>query len=138
MSLIGKSYKKTVELRKGSSSDVNDDTLITLTDPDSTEDFTLDIIDFAPTLRRKITSKSATYTILLTDDVIDFTANTFTATLPTAVGIKGKYFDIKNSGAGIVTLEGDGSETIDGSLNETLAAGDAISVLSDGANWIIL
>ncbi len=93
------------------------------------------IIDL--TRSKTITSVSATYTIVLSDDLIDCTANTFTVTLPTAVGIIGRTFEVKNSGAGVITLEGDGSETIDGLLNQTLSTTDDIMVTSNGANWLI-
>lgn len=46
MSKVGKSYKKTVELRKGTAVDIASETLICLTDPTSTEDFTVDIETF--------------------------------------------------------------------------------------------
>lgn len=46
MSKVGKSYKKTVELRAGTADETTPDTLITVTDPDSTEDFTLDKTEF--------------------------------------------------------------------------------------------
>lgn len=93
------------------------------------------IIDL--TRSRTITSISATYTILLTDDLIDCTANTFTVTLPTAVGIIGRVFDIKNSGVGVITLEGDGSETIDDMANVSIGTKDDVQVTSNGTNWLI-
>lgn len=87
---------------------------------------------------RKFTKVSETYTVLPDeDDLIQCTSNTFTVTLPTAVGIEGTEFEVKNSGVGVITLDGDGSETIDGSLTKTLSFGDSIKVASDGANWII-
>jgi hypothetical protein len=45
-------------------------------------------------------AKTATYSITSDDQVIDCTANTFTVTLPTAVGITGKRFVIRNTGSG--------------------------------------
>ena len=47
---------------------------------------------------------TTTYGILTTDYQIEATSGTFTATLPTAIGITGQSFSIKNSGAGVVTL----------------------------------
>lgn len=41
MSRVGKAYKKTVELRKGLESEIDDDLLVTVTDQSSTEDFNL-------------------------------------------------------------------------------------------------
>jgi hypothetical protein len=81
---------------------------------------------------------SGTYTITDTDYVVDMTAGTSTVTLPTAVGRDGRIYIVKNSGTGVITLEGDGTETIDGNLNLTLNQYDSYTVVSDGANWIIV
>lgn len=85
------------------------------------------------------TNKTATYTIDNEDCVINCTSGTFTVTLPTAVGLTGQYFVVKNSGAGTITIEGDGSETIDGALFKTLAVQyESMTVISNGANWIVV
>lgn len=95
------------------------------------------------TEKRKVVSESTTpYTILATDHFvqIDATSGTITAVLPTAVGIEGvKYSVIKiDVSANAVTLDGDGSETINGAANVALAAQfNVVEVISDGANWII-
>lgn len=80
---------------------------------------------------------SAIYTIALGDYYIECTTNTFTTTLPTAVGIPGQSFVIKNSGTGVITLDGDGAETIDGGLTAVLNQYNSLTVVSNGANWII-
>lgn len=85
------------------------------------------------------TNQTSTYTIDNTDCVVNCTANTFTVTLPTAVGIEGQYFIIKNSGTGVITLEADGSETIDGALTKVMAVQyESYTVVSNGANWIVI
>ena len=93
-------------------------------------------------LKRSITKpyvgKTGTYGISDSDYLINCTANTFTVTLPTAVGITGREYIVKNSGSGVITLDGNGAETIDGSANKTLNQYDSITVVSDGANWIIV
>ncbi len=81
---------------------------------------------------------TATYTVKPLDDVVDCLSGTFTVTLPPVVGIEGKYYDIKNNGVGVITLEGDGSETIDGQPNQTLGTKDSLQVLANGTEWIIL
>ena len=81
---------------------------------------------------------SGNYTLDDTDYIYDCTAGTSTATLPTAVGRLGRTYVIKNSGAGVLTLEGDGTETIDGVLKQTLNQYDSITVVSNGANWIMV
>lgn len=80
----------------------------------------------------------AAHTITAADNIVDCTSGTFTVTLPTAVSIAGRQYIIKNSGAGTITLEGDGTETIDGALNVTLATKKCYTVVSDGSNWIII
>lgn len=80
---------------------------------------------------------SGTYTILSTDYLVDCTSNTFTVTLPSAVGISGKIYQVKNSGSGTITLDGNGSQTIDGSLTKSIGPDEIIQVTSDGANWLV-
>lgn len=73
------------------------------------------------------------------NSVVNATSGTFTVTLPTAVGIAGRVYTIKNSGTGTITVDGAGSETIDGALSAALLSRySAITIQSDGANWIIL
>jgi hypothetical protein len=81
---------------------------------------------------------SSTHTATNTNYFINCTANTFTVNLPTAVGIQGRSYVIKNSGAGVITLDANGTETIDGNLTITLNQYDSYTVVSDGANWIII
>ena len=84
-------------------------------------------------------AKTADYTISAIDDsTIDCTANSFTVTFPTAVGIAGRTYIIKNSGNGVITVVGDGGQTIDGAATDLLAPGIARTYQSDGANWIIV
>jgi len=83
-------------------------------------------------------SKFTTYTILTTDNIIECTTNSFTVTLPTAAGIQGKQFIIKNSGPGIITIETDDSETIDTQSTQSIGSFSSISLISNGTNWIII
>ncbi len=81
---------------------------------------------------------TATYTVLTTDYTINCTANTFTVNLPTAVGATGQVYNIKNTGTGIITVDGNGSETIDGVTTQTLTQYDCITIQSTGSAWIII
>lgn len=86
-----------------------------------------------------ITNQTSTYAIDNTDCVVSCTSGTFTVTLPTAAGIAGQYFIVKNRGTGVITVDGYSSETIDGLANKLLAVqNESIMVVSDGANWIIV
>jgi hypothetical protein len=69
---------------------------------------------------------------------VNCTANSFTVSLPTAVGISGREYYIKNSGTGTITVDANGSENIDGASTVTLAQYEAIGIVSNGANWIII
>jgi len=89
-------------------------------------------------LNKKYLGINSNTTLSGVHNVVNCTNNTFTVTLPTAVGIEGREYVVKNSGAGVITLEGDGTETIDGNLNLTLNQYDSYTVVSDGANWIIV
>lgn len=85
------------------------------------------------------TNKTGAYVVDNTDCVVNCTANTFTVTLPTAVGLEGQYFIIKNSGTGVITIDGDGTETIDGATTKILAVQyESMTVVSNGANWIVV
>lgn len=85
------------------------------------------------------TNKNATYIIDNTDCVVNCTSGTFTVTLPTAVGIEGQYFVIKNSGTGVITVDGNGSETIDGALTQVMSVRYmSMTLISNGANWLVI
>jgi hypothetical protein len=85
-----------------------------------------------------ITNATATYTALASDYVINCT-NTFVLTLPTAVGIMGKVYVIKNSGVGTITVTAAGAETIDGSNTAVMAVQyNSITIQSTGTAWIII
>lgn len=83
-------------------------------------------------------AKSANYTLSSSDYQLECTANSFTVTLPTAVSAAGKKYSIKNSGTGLITLDGATTETIDGNLTASLIQYDNLTIMSNGANWIIL
>jgi hypothetical protein len=82
--------------------------------------------------------KTANYTLTSTDFTINCTANTFTITLPTAVGITGRCFEITNTGSGQITLAPDGVETIQGDATQTIYQDECFVIRSTGANWIVI
>lgn len=82
---------------------------------------------------------TTTYSVLTTDTVVDCTSGTFTVTLPTAVGVTGKIYDIKNSGSGVITVATTSSQTIDGGTTATMRRSqESITLISNGANWEIV
>ncbi len=92
------------------------------------------------------TSKTTNYTVLEADrDKLikgDATAGSFTVTLlPAATAGDGFMVAIKktDSGANLVTLDGNASELIDGALTLALSTqGDVAILICDGTNWQVV
>lgn len=86
----------------------------------------------------KITTAIDTYGILVTDEtVICNKATAFTVTLPTAV--VGQRFNIKNIGAGIVTVDGADSDLIDDVLTQDIEQWECVTLQCYANNkWAIL
>ncbi|MGK3981264.1 hypothetical protein WMF38_57235 [Sorangium sp. So ce118] len=71
----------------------------------------------------------------------DPTSAGFTVNLPTAVGKTGVRIIVKNTTASTntITLDGNASETIDGSATFAMStARQCVTLESDGANWLII
>ncbi|MDO9187235.1 MAG: hypothetical protein Q7W13_14565 [Bacteroidia bacterium] len=84
-------------------------------------------------------AKNSAYTLTASDDIVSVTGTT-TITLPTAVGIAGRKYTVKNiDAATTVTVSANGAETIDGAPTKLLALQyQYLTVLSDGSNWLIV
>ena len=91
-----------------------------------------------------VVTKTTTYTLLSTDDLVlsDASGGAFTLTLPAAASNSGKVYYIKKIDAGLtdaVTVDGNASETIDGATTTTLnTENEQLTIVSDGTNWEIL
>jgi len=87
------------------------------------------------------TAKTANYTLTTSDEIIIFntTGGNLTANLPSAVGIKGKLFEIHKIGAtNTLTIDPNASETIGGTSTHVLSENySSIIIVSDGTNWLI-
>ena len=83
------------------------------------------------------TDVSANITIDGNHEFVNATANTFTITLPTAVGYN-KQFTIANSGTGIITINTTGGQTISNNVSGsiTMIQFDTLVLRSNGVNWI--
>jgi len=81
---------------------------------------------------------SSSYTATTDDYMIDITGGTFTVSLPTAVGQKGRLYVIKNNGGGAVTVDPFGGETIDGKPFVILGETNSIQIASNGIEWVAL
>jgi len=85
-------------------------------------------------------TKTANYTLAATDYAVwgDTTGGAFTLTLPTAVGIAGRTYVLKNLGTNTLTVATTGGQTIDGSTTAAIVLQYAsLTVVSDGSNWWI-
>ena len=97
----------------------------------------------ATSLNASITSISTNTTISNDVTLVDTTSTTITVTLPTAVGISGKQYTIKdkvgNAGIRNITVATTSSQTIDGSTTQRINTGyESLTVISDGSNWYII
>lgn len=84
--------------------------------------------------------KTGTYNANIGDLVrVDPSGGGFTVNLPSAAGLTGLGVTIKNvtNSTNTVTIDGDGSETIDGNTTTPLnTAYGSVTVVSDGSNWM--
>lgn len=102
----------------------------------TTPSSSLDVYGSVSKRYRAITS---TRTLDSTDYTVDATTGTFTVNLPTAAGIQGRIYVIKNSGTGVITIDASGSELIDGALTQTLSVQyTSYTIQSTGTGWIII
>ena len=98
---------------------------------------------FQSTQKTSIKEVTTTYTSTLDDRTVlgDATAGAFSITLPKAYDSKGYIFTFIKSdvSANALTIDGDGSETINGATTKVLAAQyDTVDIQSDGTEyWII-
>lgn len=87
---------------------------------------------------------TGTTTIASTDNTVVFTGTSAaTLTLPTAIGIDGRVYWIKNasttSPTPTLTISTTSSQTIDGNPNWAMdEPNESIRVVSDGSNWYVL
>jgi len=89
----------------------------------------------APSLR----NVTATTTFSTAHETINCLSGTFTVNLPAANPIQGTTYTIVNSGTGVITLDGNGSETINGAETITLVEYESRTVQSTGSgSWIII
>lgn len=89
-----------------------------------------------------ITSVTSTYSATTADDMILASGGAFTITLYAASGNSGKVIRIKKTDfslANIITIDGNGVETIDGAATTTLNTQyEQVTLVCDGAGWHIM
>jgi hypothetical protein len=66
-------------------------------------------------------------------------SGTISITLPTAVGIVGRIYNIKNVGTGIITILTTSSQSIDGNTSLTITTKySSLQIIADGTGWNII
>lgn len=96
-----------------------------------------------PYITRSSVAKTANYTLVIKDRgvFVDASGGAVTITLPTAASAKNVQYFIKkiDSSVNAVTVDGDGSETIDDSTTQVISSQyDSIEIYSDGTEWWII
>ena len=89
-------------------------------------------------LGSNVSTKGGNYTVVVSDKgtFIEVTAAATITLLPAATAGRGFPLAIINSGTGIVTIDGDTSETINGATTIDLIAGGGAILSTDGSKWV--
>jgi hypothetical protein len=78
-------------------------------------------------------------TTLNADHMIVLVSGSPTISLPTAVGISGRIYHVKNVGVKAITIIASGSQVIDGETSKTVSSQySSLQLVSDGSNWNII
>jgi hypothetical protein len=88
-----------------------------------------------------IVDKSATYTVVAADrgKIINATTGTWDLVLSAAATLgAGFTFGVRNSGSGVITINPEGSEQINGTATVALATGESCIVTCTGADFLTL
>ena len=106
---------------------------------------TLAAIGAAGALQLPYVADPGSITLTTAHYTVNYTTGTFTATLPAATttaaaaGVTGRIYNIKNSGAGTITIAASGSDLIDGLATKTLSLQySSLTVQSTGSGWIVI
>lgn len=86
-----------------------------------------------------VATKTTTYVLTDADEcVVCNSTSAFTVTLPVATG-SGRWYAVKNISTGTVTVDGNSSDTIDGSASVNLMQWEAVQLVDYAANkWVIV
>lgn len=88
-----------------------------------------------------INGKTGAYTVVAGDlgTVINCTANTFTVSLTAAATLGAGFhcwvWNTSNTSSHVITIDPNGSETIDGATTLLLRRGEGCRIVCDGSNW---
>lgn len=85
-----------------------------------------------------ITTTAVDYTVTASDQgkIVECTVSGKTITTPDATAVLSPFvFFVLNSSSGNITLDGNGSQTVDGVTSITIPAGAGAMLNTDGSNW---
>jgi len=90
-----------------------------------------------------VVTVTTTYTVLSTDDIVlcNATGGVFTVTLPLATSSSGLVYNIKkiDTSTNAITIDGNGTETIDGNLTiELILQNQSVTLCCNGTSWYII
>ena len=98
-------------------------------------------IDIQGSMGLKLTTITAATTLNQTHNVVLCNTGSYTVTLPAAADNTGKVYYLKNIDAegDDITIDGNGTETIEGSTTYVLDPyKHAVRIISDGSNWHVI
>lgn len=86
----------------------------------------------------QVQAKTSAYTLVKADAGSLFACTgSFTLTLPAVASVGNPYtFGVANGGTGLITIDPNGAELIDGATTLLIGPGDGVYVIGDGATWI--
>lgn len=89
----------------------------------------------SPSIARIVRTSNTIITSANNTQLIDITSGTFTQTFDPAASLgDGFYCYVRNSGTGIITLDPNGAETIDGAATSILYPGETIIITCNGSS----
>jgi len=92
-------------------------------------------------IRPTVTTITSDLTLTNGNDIVlcDASSNTVTVTLPAAASYVGKEYSIKAIDTTYaITVDANGSETIDGSLTKTILLNSTLKIISNEIGWYII
>ena len=105
------------------------------------DNFNLDLAGFGgmATKNANVLVKTTTYSVAAADDgklVVASGSSSWTLSLlAAATAGDGFWFSTLNNGTGVITIDADGAETINGSATITCGPGEGAEFRCDGSNW---
>ena len=87
-----------------------------------------------------VLSKSGAYSVTTADGqgVVVLCTGTWTLGLFAAAGNAGRNVVVKNVSTGVITVDANASETIDGATTQALGQYDSMTLLCTGTAWVII